>query len=94
MNVNIVSEDKQWSGLIIAANNNCSEVLDWLLTQPGIDVNIKTVANLHFGKNWTPMMFACRAGNWKIVKRLCREPNIDFKYKDRNGCNAAHLAAR
>ena len=94
MNVNTISEDKQWSGLTIAAYNNSSQVLEWLLRQPGIDVNIKTVANLYFGKKWTALMFACRADNCEIVRRLSQVANIDLNYKDKNGYAAVHCAAR
>ena len=94
MNVNTISEDKQWSGLTIAAYNNSYQVLEWLLRQPGIDVNIKTVANLYFGKKWTALMFACRAGNCEVVRRLSEVPNIDLNYKDKNGYAAVHCAAR
>ena len=94
MNVNTISEDKQWSGLTIAAYNNCHQILEWLLRQPGIDVNTKTVANQYFGKKWTALMFACRAGNSEIVSRLSEVPNIDFNYRDKDGCAAVHCAAR
>ena len=90
-NINIVSKDKQWSALTIAAYFNCCEIIDWLLKYPGIDVNIKTMT---FDCAWTPLMFACRARNFKVVKRLCEESNIDMNYKGKSGFSVAHCAAR
>ena len=60
--VNVVSDDGQWSALTIAAYNNSLDVLEWLLTLPGIDVNQRSLASIYFDKKWTAIMFACRAG--------------------------------
>ena len=73
VDVNIVSEDGQWSGLTIAAHKKFPQLLDLLLSQPGIDVNLATVAESVTGRswgNWTPLLFACQAGHQEMVRRL------------------------
>ena len=73
VNVNTVSEDGKWSGLTIAAHKKFPQLLDLLLSQPGIDVNLATVAESVTGRswgNWTPLLFACQAGHQEMVRRL------------------------
>ena len=69
------------SGLHVCATNNNEELLDLLLSQPGVDVNIKCRRG-----GWTPLMIACRKGYANIVRRLCQvneiNPNITDKYGD------------
>merc|ERR1711988_1920572 len=63
-------------GLHIAAARNYGELLELLLSQPGVDVNITN-------KNkWTPLMFACYHGHENIVRRLCQVNGIDPNLKD------------
>ena len=88
VNVNTVSEDKKWSGLVIAAKNNFPEILEILLSQPGIDVNLKSDVKC------SPLMFACAAGHHEIVWRLLQAPDIDTSHKDYWGNTALHWAAR
>jgi len=64
------------SGLHVAACHNYMELLELLLSQPGVDVNITN-------KNkWTPLMFACYHGHENIVRRLCQVNGIDPNLKD------------
>ena len=84
VNVNTVSEDKKWSGLVIAAKNNFPEILEILLSQPGIDVNLKSDTKC------SPLMFACAAGHHEIVWRLLQAPDIDTSHKDYWGNTALH----
>ena len=91
VNVNTVSEDGEWSGLTIAAHKNYSELLDLLLSQPGIDVNLTP-------RNWmtrtrTPLMIACEAGHHGIVRRLLQVPGINITHKNSTGHTALHMAA-
>ena len=70
VDVNTVSEDREWSGLTIAAHKKFPHLLDLLLSQPGIDVNLTTTESVTQKKNWgnwTPLMFACAAGYHEIV---------------------------
>ena len=96
VNVNTLSEDGQWSGVTIAAKQNYIELLDLLLCQPGVDANLPTTESVSkskkFGK-WTPLMFACRAGHHKIVRRLVQVPGINITHKDSYGRTALHVAA-
>ena len=73
-NVNWKRDSNGESGLHIAASNNNGELLELLLSQPGVDVNIAKM------NNYTPLMTACWEGNESIVRRLCQvnetDPNI------------------
>ena len=75
VDVNTVSGDGDWSGLIIAAWNDYSDLVDLLLAQPDIKINNTT---RHFPRlQWTALMFACEAGNPDIVSRLVEVPGLD-----------------
>ena len=54
------------SALTIAASNNSAELLDLLLSQPGIDVNRGLV---------TPILAAMKKGNHTIIRRLLHYPH-------------------
>ena len=43
-----------YSALHYAVKNNSEDLLDLLLSQPGVDVNIRC------RRGWTPLMYACR----------------------------------
>ena len=45
VDVNTVSEDGEWSGLTIAAENNYTELLEILLSHPDIKINKTTKLN-------------------------------------------------
>ena len=98
VDVNTVSEDGCWSGLTVAAHNNDTELLEILLSQPQIKINNTTdAAGLEVlplsGLQFTPLMFACRAGNSAIVSRLVQVPGLDINYQDRRGWTVAQRAS-
>ena len=74
------------SGLVEAARRNSEEVVEWLLAQPGIDVNIVS-------DNETALMAACVARHANIVKMLVQAPGIDLNWQSSHGYTAAHYAA-
>ena len=41
VDVNTVSRDGKWSGVFAAAHHGSTDVLQWLLAQPGIGMEIK-----------------------------------------------------
>jgi len=75
------------SGLHLAAVNNYEELLELLLSQPGVDVNITDK------RNETPLMVACDRGHENIVRRLCQVNGIDPNIRKDGGLTALHLAA-
>ena len=74
------------SELQIAARYNHYELLEVLLTKPGVNVNLRDE------KDMTPLMYACRAGHSKIVRRLCQVDGVDINGRDRDGWTALHQA--
>ena len=79
------------SGLHFCVTNNNEELLDLLLSQPGVDVNIRsTLASGERG--WTPLMIACKKGYANIVRRLCQVSEIDPNISDEYGDTALFLA--
>ena len=99
VDVNTVSEDGKLSGLTIAAAHCNPQMLELLLSQPGIDVNLATTKSntwMNSLGNWTPLMVACRAyPTWRheIVRRLVQVPGINITHKDSYRNTALHLAA-
>ena len=79
-----------WSGLTIAAWKDYRDLLDLLLSHPGIDVNLPTEP---YYSEYTPLMFACSEGNYKIVRRLLQVPGINILFKDSTNWTAQHGAA-
>ena len=94
VDVNTVSEiyGHALSGLAVAAFKDYPELLDLLLSQPGINVNLPT-RHSFISSEWTPLMFACQMGNHEIVRKLLQMPGIDILYKDEDGWTALHVAA-
>ena len=86
VDVNTVSKDGRWSGLTVAAYKNYGGLLEMLLSHPQIKINNTTDAGgLHTdlsGRQYTALMFACRAGNSDIVSRLVQVPGLDIMYQD------------
>ena len=76
------------SELQIAARYNHHELLEVLLTEPGVNVNIRDE------NKRTPLMYACRAGHSKIVRSLCQVGGLDINCRDRDGWTAVHHAVR
>ena len=68
----------------IACEKSTKEVVD-VLIRYGADVNSK-----HNGT--TPLIVACKRGNFGIVQRLLQEPTIDIDAVDSNGSSALHFA--
>ena len=85
-NVNWKRESDGWSGLHIAALMNYGELLELLLSQPGVDVNITNK------KSSTPLMVACRYGRENIVRRLCQVNGVELNVRDVDGWTASHFA--
>ena len=73
------------SGLHLAADSNYEELLELLLSQPGVDVNITDKYNM------TPLMLACLEGHENIVRRLCQVNGIDPNIRDGDGYTALDL---
>ena len=84
-NVNWKRDSDGWSGLHIAALMNYGELLELLLSQPGVDVNITDK------RNETPLMVACDRGHENIVRRLCQVNGIDPNIRDVDGYTALDL---
>ena len=88
VDVNTVSEEGERSGLTIAAEKNNIELLNILLSHPGIEIN-KTVtlkSDEDGGKSvWSvsvsalALMFAAWYGNSAVVARLVQEEQINIK---------------
>ena len=70
-----------YSALHYAVKNNSEDLLDLLLSQPGVDVNITSGRN-----RFTALTYACEQNRVNIVKRLCQvseiNPNIKTKFDD------------
>lgn len=79
-NVNYKCKFNKKSALRYAVQNNSEDLLDLLLSQPGVDVNVT------FGSRFTALAYACVQGRVNIVKRLCQvreiNPNITNIYGD------------
>ena len=79
-NVNYKCKFKK-SALKYAVKNNSEELLDLLLSQPGVDVNVTSGRN-----RFTALTYACEQDRVNIVKRLCQvseiNPNIKTKFDD------------
>ena len=74
------------SSLHIAVSKNSGELLELLLAQTGVDVNIRSNANV------TPLMVACNRGHENIVSRLCQFTDIQLNISGDNGGTALHWA--
>ena len=88
-NVNWQRDRDRYSGLFFAAGRNYGELLELLLSQPGVDVNITTNNN-----NVTPLMVACSWNhkNENITRRLCQVNGIDPNIRNVKGQTALHYA--
>ena len=70
--------------LIIAAQNNSKDVVEFLLDQPRIDVNCAFCGN-------TALMFAANNCNAHVVKQLLRK-KAKFDIKNKDGFTALAIA--
>ena len=73
-------------GVHHAAFENYGELLELLLSQPGVDVNITNKCNE------TPLMRACERGHENIARRLCQVNGIEPNIRDVDGYTALHEA--
>ena len=74
------------SGLLLATRGGHEDLLDLLLSQPGVEVNIKS------DYSQTPLMVACLIGKENIVRRLLQVPGIQLNCQDNCTWSALHLA--
>ena len=56
-------ENRETNGLEIAAANDDLDLLEYLLSCLGVDVNKAP-------ETWTPLLHGCHEGNERIVRRL------------------------
>ena len=94
VDVNAVSDNGRWSALTIAAHKNLPDLLELVLSQPGIKVNMTTDAKAAGWSEcqWTPLTFACHAGHSAIVARLVEVDGLAINYQDQYGDIACHWA--
>ena len=94
VDVNAVSDNGRWSALTIAAHKNLPDLLELVLSQPGIKVNKTTDAKAAGWSEcqWTPLTFACHAGHSAIVARLVEVDGLAINYQDQYGDIACHWA--
>ena len=60
------SLDDQINPLSCAAYLGRREIVEYLISNPGIDLNMQTIDN-----GFTPLCAACVSGNYEIVRMLC-----------------------
>ena len=85
-NVNWKRDSDGESGLHIAVSYNNGELLELLLSQPGVDVNITDNYNV------TPLIVAFKRGHENIVRRLCQVNGVELNVRDVDGWTASHFA--
>ena len=76
------------TGLHIAAYYNHKDLVEFLLTQDGIDVNMTDWAHR------TPLMLAVERNHVDIVRRLIRVEGIDYQQKCTSGYTALAIARK
>ena len=83
VDVNTVSDNGRWSALTIAAHKNLPDLLELVLSQPGIQVNKTTDAKAAGWSScqWSPLTFACHAGNSAIVARLVETEGVNINFQ-------------
>ena len=88
LNVDVNFRDNEGkSALNHVCSKNSKDCLEFLLSQPDIDVNIKAKNNA------TPLIISCYNGYSDIAWRLCQEPTINLNCQDNyKGCTAAAMA--
>lgn len=74
------------TALHIAARSENIDIVEFLLSIPGIDVNARD----NMGR--TSLHFACEKGHVEIVKRLLSHPSIYVNAPDRESSKPLHLA--
>ena len=84
--VNCKSRDGEWFALKYAASNDDEELLELLLSHPGIDVN-----NTDNYQN-TALMMACYKRYSRIIKRLLAVPDINVNCQNARGVSAFNMA--
>ena len=71
---------------IVNYNNRRSKKIMKLLLDAGANVNIQGKTH-----RLTPLMIACKHGNYRAIKLLLKDPNIDLDLKNADGKNALDL---
>lgn len=86
LDINAVDKDSA-SALTLAAKNGKTEMVTFLLQQPGINVNLPQ------NDQMTALMLACQGGYIDIVKALL-EAKADISLKNNRGLTALQIAQR
>jgi len=74
------------SGLHLAVRGDHGDLLDLLLSQTGVDVNIRDKYNM------TPLMRACGTGLDNMVRKLLKVDGVDLNLMDNKSLTALHWA--
>ena len=82
--INLVREGQ--SALICAVKKQSLVMVDFLLKQPGVDVNITD------REDNTALSVACGLDDLKIIKRILQVPGLDIHHRNRQGETAVYLA--
>ena len=73
--------------LLLAAEYNLVEIVEFLLSMPEINVNLRD-------KNrWTALMYASRYGHVEIVKLLLSKPDLNVNLQSEGGWTALMIAS-
>lgn len=73
--------------LHFGAKQGFNDVVNFLLTLKGINVNAKT------NSGWTPLHMSAMKGHHGISSMLASHPNTDIQARDNNGNTPLHFAA-
>ena len=82
-----VKEDDLWSGLHYAVDGNHGDLVDLILSQPRVDINIKTAHNA------TPLIVGCSEGYENIIRKLLQVKDIKLNCRCSIGNTALHYTA-
>ena len=75
------TDEEGLTALHLACDKGFSDTVGFLLSQPGIDVNQKTLD----GEEETPFMLACKAGDPFCTSHLLRDPRVKLNVRDSRG---------
>ena len=84
VDINLVRDGQ--SALICAVKKQSIVMVDFLLKQPGVDVNMTD------SEGDTPLSLACGLDDQKIIKKILQVPGLDVHYRNRKGETAVYLA--
>jgi len=80
--------DKDWTLLIWAIIRNREKIVEYLLTNPNIKVNQKSLTNV----DNVALHSVCGSGNIPILKLLLGHKDIDVNIRDNHGWTVLHFA--